>query len=178
MMITACSSQEVENCNSLPCETAMNAKHKIVQIAGILAIAIGSLFSLNVLLRLALSHFENAWAFVDGLLGIAVGAYGIRVGVRAIRYSRGQPRRPGFGWGRILFGTVVLYSSAVEHFHLFAVHHFIEPLEASNPAQAEGMKVGEIMGVIICTWLIVSGIRAGFRKPELKAEIDAAQPHA
>lgn len=156
----------------------MDAKHRTLQVAGILSIAIGSLFSLNVLLKLALGYFVNAWDFVSGLLGVAAGAYAIRVGLRAIRYSRGQPRRPGFGWGRILLGTVVLYSSAVEYFQLFAVRHIIKPLEASNPAQAEGMKMGQIVVLLICIWLIVSGIRAGFRKPELKPEIDAAQPHA
>ncbi len=156
----------------------MDAKHRILQVAGILAIVIGALFSLNVLVRLALGHFENGWDFVSDLLGVAVGAYIIRVGLRAIQYSRGQPKLSGFGWGRILLGTLVLYSSAVEYFHLFAVHQFIKPLEASNPAQAEGMKIGQIVVMLICIWLIVSGIRAGFRKLELKPEISAAKPHA
>ena len=103
------------------------------------------------------------WVFLGYLRFLALALYLFNVGQRAIANAKGHRRpRMRLGWGRILFGAIFLYSSAVDHFHLIPGRGF-KHLEPTNQTQAVAMKATAILIALGCILLIFSGIWKGFR---------------
>ncbi len=140
-----------------------------MQILGCLAIAVGCV--LVMILIGGLTSFRNVsfWMAFGNLLFAAVAAYLIYLGRRALSFARGKPLpKARFGWGRILLGTVLLFSSANDHLHLLSTHTAIKRLEPSNQTQAVAMNVTAVVIAVGCVVMIISGIWIGVRRQVIK----------
>jgi len=148
----------------------MDMRHRGIQILGCLAIIAGCLVGLRLIRGLIVGHIANFWMLLGDVLFAALAVYLVYVGRRGLAFAKGQPRpKPRFGWGRILLGAILLFSSANSHFHLFPTRTVIKPLEPSNPTQAAAMDVTAIVIAIGCIILIVSGIWIGVRRQVVKS---------
>jgi hypothetical protein len=97
------------------------------------------------------------------LLFLALCVYLFNLGRRALLLAKGFPQpKPRFGWGRILLGSIFLYSNAVRHFHLIPAR--FKPLQPSNDVEAVSMNITEGVLFIGCLLLIFSGIWRGLRR--------------
>jgi hypothetical protein len=102
------------------------------------------------------------------LLFFALAIYLFSVGRRALSIASGTPRpKARFGWGRMLLGAILLFSSANSHFHLLPTRTVIKPLEPSNPTQAAAMNVTAIVIATGCIILIFWGIWIGVRRRQV-----------
>ena len=147
----------------------MDLRHRSIQILGCLAIALGCLLGLILIGSLAIGHIANFWMLLVHLLFAAVAVYLIYLGVRGLAFAHGKPLpKARFGWGRILLGAVLLFSSANDHFHLLSSHTAIKRLEASNPTQAVAMNITAIVIAVGCVIMIFSGIWIGVRREVVK----------
>jgi hypothetical protein len=109
------------------------------------------------------------WIVLGYLLFLGFAIYMFAVGRRTLSTARGSPQKPTrFGWGRIVLGTVLLYGSAVDHFHLMPAGP-IKRMEPANETQAVAMTVTTIVLALAWVALILSGLWRGFR-----AHADAA----
>jgi hypothetical protein len=103
------------------------------------------------------------WILLGYLLFVALAIYLFDVGRPALSIAKGCPRpKARFGWGRILLGSIFLYSSSVDHFHLISAPG-VNHLESTNETEALGMTVTAIVIALGCILLIVSGMWRGFR---------------
>jgi len=68
----------------------VDAKHRIVQLLGITGLLSGSFFGLLVLRGLILRRVADAWGAMDLIFAFAFAAYLLSVGIRAMRWARGQ----------------------------------------------------------------------------------------
>ena len=137
----------------------MDLKRYAIQFSGWLALIAG--YGLALLLirgvfigitrGFGAARFQAIWIVVAYLLYLAVAVYFFTLGRRALSIAKGTPRaRVRFGWGRIVLGTTLLYSSAVVHFHLIPVHGGIKRMDV-------------IIMASVCCVVILSGIWRGFR---------------
>ena len=150
----------------------MDAKHGGIRVLGWLALIIGYGLAL-VLIRgvfLGITRGFRAdrsqvlWNVIGYLLFLALAAYPLTVGRRALSLAKGSPQtRMRFGWSRIVLGAILLYSFAVDHFHLIPVHRTVRHLEPTNETQAVAMKLTAIALAMGCVVLILSGVWRGFR---------------
>ena len=101
------------------------------------------------------------------MLFLALAVYLFEVGRHALAIAR-------FGWGRIIMGSIVLYSSAVDHCDLVPALGF-KHLEPANETQALGMKFTAIIISLGCILLIFSGVWRGFRPH--RTSPPAKRPH-
>jgi hypothetical protein len=147
----------------------MDLRHRSIQILGCLAIAVGCLLALSLIGGLAtFGHIANFWMLLGHLLFAAVAVYLIYLGLRGLAFAHGKPlSKPRFGWGRILLGAVLLFSSANDHFHLLSSHTAIKRLEPSNPTQAVAMNITAIVIAVGCVIMIFSGIWIGVRRRQV-----------
>jgi len=147
----------------------MDLRHRSIQILGCLAIALGCLLALILIGGLAIGHIVNFWMLLVHLLFAAVAVYLIYLGLRGLVFAHGKPLpKPRFGWGRILLGAVLLFSSANDHFHPLSSHTAIKRLEPSNPTQAVVMNITAIVIAVGCVIVIFSGIWIGVRRHLVK----------
>ena len=103
------------------------------------------------------------YGLLDHLLFLAFAVYLFTVGRRAISIAKGNPRRRmRFGWGRILLGTVLIFHAASTRFHLFPA----SVLEYEDHTQ--GADIAVCIGSL---FLVVSGIRKGFRRQTMQPEL-------
>ena len=137
----------------------MNAKHLGIRLLGWLAFVAGFAVAAAQLRILILGHITNGWMLLGEVPVAAFAAYLFYIGRRAVLIGKGQqPPKARFGYGRILLGVWLIFSSSNAHLHLFPTRQGIRPLEPSNPTQAVAMDETEIAIFIGCIVLIVSGI--------------------
>lgn len=114
------------------------------------------------------------WIVLAYLLFCALAVYLFNVGRRAISTAKGSPRpKARFGWGRMLLGTLLIFSAASNHFHIFPERHFVKQLEYKNQMQAAAGNVTTIAIYIGFVFLILSGIWKGFRRQTIKPDLDS-----
>ena len=150
----------------------MDAKHRGIQILGWLSITVGFGLALALIRGIFIGitrgfgagRSQAFWILLGYLVFLALALYLFDVGRRAISIAKGCPRpKARFGWGRILLGSIFLYSSVVDHFHLIPARGF-KHLEPTNETQAVVMKVTAIVISLGCVLLILSGMWRGFRR--------------
>src|SRR6266704_1169717 len=148
---------------------SLNIKSGVILVFSCLAAFVGCLVAIVTIRALALRRITNVWMLVGELLLAALAAYLIYVGQRGMGYARGRPqRKTRFGWGRIIVGALLLFSSANAHFHLIrSTRAVIRPLAPSNAAHA-ALNVPAFAIAIGCIILIFSGFWSGFRRKALK----------
>lgn len=138
----------------------VDAKHRIVQLLGIAALAGGGWFGLLSLRVLVLRQVADAWGAMDLIFAFAFAAYLVSVGIRAMRWAKGQ-RTAGSAkvkWGRLFLGSLLIFIEARNRFHPPA-----NLLRPSNEAQAMAMNATAIAVVILGAWLVVSGVISRFK---------------
>lgn len=112
------------------------------------------------------------WIVLGYLLFLALAVYLFTLGRRALAVAEGSPQpRWRFGWGRIILGTILLYSSAVIHFHLIPIRQRIKPLEPANETQALAMEATAIVIALGCIALVLSGVLRGIRSYRTDASV-------
>jgi len=156
----------------------MNAKRIGIQVLGWLALVVGYGLALLLIRGVYIGatrgfgggRFQALWVVLGYLLFLGFAAYLFTLGRRALSVAKGSPRpRARFGWGRITVGTIWLYSSAVEHFHLMPVRQRIKPLEPTNETQAVAMKATAVLIALGCVALVLSGVWRGIRPRRMDA---------
>ena len=149
----------------------MDARHRGIQILGWLSVVAGSGLVLLQIRGIVIgitrgfgaSRSQAFWILFASLLFLALAVYLFDVGLRALSIAKGSPRsKARFGWGRIILGSIVLYTSAVDRFDLIPAFGF-KHLEPANETQALGMKFTAIVITLGCVLLLFSGIWRGFR---------------
>lgn len=106
---------------------------------------------------------QALWIVLGYLLFLGLAVYIFTLGRRTLSIAKGSPPPPTrFGWGRIVLGTILLYGSAVDHWHLMPAGP-IKRMEPANETQAVAMTVTTIVLVLACVALILSGLWRGFR---------------
>lgn len=147
----------------------MDARHRGIQIFGWLAVIAGYGLALMLIRGIfiwvtrGLFAGRALWILLDHLLFLAFAVYLFTVGRRAISIAKGNPRRRmRFGWGRILLGTVLIFHAASTRFHLFPA----SVLEYEDHTQ--GADIAVCIGSL---FLVVSGIRKGFRRQTMQPEL-------
>jgi hypothetical protein len=144
------------------------------QILGWLAIIAGCGLAILLVRVLIVGHIVNFWNLVGDMLLAAVAAYLLSIGWRAICFAKGQPiAKARFGWGRMLFGACLLFSTANTQFHLVPIKTIVRPLEYSNPAQAAAGNLTTIAICIGCAFLILWGIWKGFQPRSVNPHFDS-----
>ena len=155
----------------------MDATRRGIQILGWLSVVVGYGLALLLIRGIFIGitrgfgagRSQAPWIFFGYLLFFALAVYLFTVGRRAISISKGSPRRRArFGRGRILLGSIVLWSFVVDQFHLVPVRRF-KHLGPTNETQAVAMKVTTIVIVSGCILVIFSGIWRGFRSHRTSA---------
>lgn len=108
---------------------------------------------------------QALWIILAYLVFLVLGVHLFALGRRTLAMAKGSPYPPArFGWGRIVLGTVVLYSSAVDHFHLMPEGP-IRRVAPANETEAAAMGVTAIVIATVCVALILSGLWRGLRHP-------------
>ena len=139
----------------------MDLRHRSVQALGAAAMLCGAVFDLLVIRTLAFRHVEDIWGWEDLLFAAAFAAYLFWVGVRAMRWARGEIpiTLVRIKWGRIFLGSLLVYNE-IKNF----LHPAANLLRPSNSTQAQAMKATEIGFAVLGVYLIVSGVIPQFRK--------------
>jgi len=152
----------------------MTARLRGIQILGWLSLIAGYGLALllirGIVIRMARgfggASFQAFWSVLGDLLIFGIAFYLAHLGRRALLIAKGRSRTgTRFGWGRILLGTIFLYNSAVDHFHLLPPGPpgpFKIP-EASNQWEADTMDVTAVVIALGCVVMILSGIWRGLR---------------
>jgi hypothetical protein len=117
----------------------MDARHRSIQIMGWLSVVAGYGLALLLLRGVFLGitrgfgadRAQAPWIFLAYLLFFALAVYLFNVGRSALSIAKGSPRpKARFGWGRMLLGTIFLFSYASQHFRLIPAR--FNGLEPSN----------------------------------------------
>jgi hypothetical protein len=151
----------------------MDAKHRTVQILGFVALVFGALFNVLLIRALLLGRMAGGWFGIDALLAFGVAFYFLSLGVRGLRWTKGQGIGgvPKVKWGRVLLGAIIINSSIDTTLHPAA-----NMFQASNDAQAAGMKFAAVTIGLFGVWLIVSGILARFKARPQNAQVTEISP--
>jgi hypothetical protein len=149
----------------------MDARHRSIQILGWLSIIAGYGLALLLIRGIFIgitrgfgaNRFQAFWVLLGYLIFFALAVYLFTVGRRLASIAKASPRpRARLGWGRILLGTIFLYGSAVNYFHIIparGLRHF----DPTNELRGVTMKVAAIVIASGCILLIFSGMWRGFR---------------
>jgi hypothetical protein len=147
----------------------VDLRHRGIQIAGFLSVVCGCGFAFLLIRIFVVGHVASAWMLLGDLLLVALVAYLVYIGRRAIFYGKGKPLPAArFGWGRMLLGAGLIFSAANTYFHLFPTRPLPKALEYENATQAAAGNVTTIAICIGCVFLILSGIWRGFRQQAVK----------
>ncbi len=149
----------------------MDARRRGIHILGWLSVVAGYGLALLLIRGIFLGITRGFRAGRSQVFGIVLGyllffalaVYLFNVGQRALSIAKGRPR-PGarFGWGCIVLGSIFLYGSANDHFHLIPAGG-VKHLEAANETQAVAMTVTAILVALGCILLVFSGMWKGLR---------------
>jgi len=138
----------------------LDAKHRLAQIGAILALLAGSVGGFALLGGLFRHHPANVWDALDVSFALALAAYLVFVGNRALRWAVGQPAPAAqIKWGRALLGVWLIFTQAKNHFHPPA-----NLLKPSNETEAAGMHVAA--AIIVATGVLL--IAYGLKSPVLR----------
>jgi hypothetical protein len=144
--------------------TPVDAKQRLAQIGAIVALLVGSVGGFALLGGLFRHRPANVWDALDVSFALALAAYLVFVGNRALRWAFGQPAPAAhIKWGRTLFGAWLIFTEVKNHFHPAA--NFLKP---SNEIEAAGMNVAAAIIVAIGVLLIVAGLRSQVRRLFIK----------
>lgn len=153
----------------------MDARHRGIQIFGWLSVIAGYCLALLLIRGIFIGitqgfagHPNAFWVVLGYLLSFALAVYLFTVGRRAISIAKGSPRpRARIGWGRMLFGALLIFSAATAQFDLLPLRHFVRRQEHQNHTDATARNVTAIAIYIGCGFLIVSGLRraSGDKQP-------------
>ena len=155
-----------------PATFRMNTKRLGIQVLGWLALVVGYGLALLLIRGVYLGttrgfgagRSQALWIVLGYLLFLGLAIYLFTLGRRTLSVAKGSPRpKVRFGWGRIILGTIFLYSSAVSHFHLIPVRQRINQLAPTNETQAVAMKATAILLAVGCIALVLSGVWRGIR---------------
>jgi hypothetical protein len=138
----------------------LDFKHRIAQILGVAAVVGGTLRGL--LYLRGFTNVRDVWGVTGQIVGLAFAVYLVSVGIRSMRWAKGETRTktPRIIWGRALIGTTLTFTNIENRFH--PAPHLLKP---SNEGEAAGMVFAEVASTVLGAWLIVSAIRARFKKP-------------
>jgi hypothetical protein len=141
----------------------MDAKHRSVQILGILTFIVGTLYALWSLAAFFVAFLPDIWLILTRVLNLAVGVYLIWAGIRMFRWAKGLPslQTGRVKWGRVLLGSLFTFNAIKTHLHPAPSADVVQPI---NQVQAEAMLAIYIAIAILGACLIISGVVAGFRK--------------
>jgi len=103
---------------------------------------------------------QALWEITGRALVFAVSTYLVITGLRMINPAVIPPAR--FGWGKILFGMLMLHSQIGTHFH-WNPDGPIPLMKANNAGEAAGMRFASALFNCLWIYLIYRGVRAGFR---------------
>jgi hypothetical protein len=70
------------------------------------------------------------------------------------------PEKKSFTWWKIILGLLLLWTTLTR---LFAPQ--TRPFQPTNSAQGLGMFMVDCVIILLGGWLVMSGVRAGLRKP-------------
>jgi uncharacterized membrane protein SirB2 len=110
-------------------------------------------------------RYQAFWIVLGYLLFLALAVYLFIVGRGALLIAKGSPKpRARFGWGRMVAGAILLYSFAVDHFHLIPARRLkhLEAMQPTNETQLVAAKVTVIVIALASTALMLSGVWRGF----------------
>src|SRR6266576_4122531 len=107
---------------------------------------------------------RTIWNLAGMVLFASLVAYMVFSGLRMISPKLVSAFR--FGWGRIIFGSLVLWATAGSYFHGLSDGP-LPVLQPTNPTQAVSMKVTEAVACLVSVYLVLAGFRAGFSQREL-----------
>lgn len=160
----------------------MDTKRRAKQVFGGVMVLVGCVSLLRILGALIFGHIANSWASVGLALNLwnigtlvlltSLGVYFVCAGLRWINPQLIKP--PRFGWGKIIFGSLMLFSQVGSHYHLVPEGP-LPILKPSNPTEAVSMQVTGIAISLVCVYLIFRGIRAGFARRESQLDIPPPQ---
>jgi hypothetical protein len=141
---------------------AMARRSQLMQVTRVLvgllfAVVGGYIFFLQ-LGRLLRGNLDG-WGYGDIIIGFVLGAYLLATGV-LMTYRSGDDsyrNRPRVRWGMVVFGAVLLYIQAKQHFQPTP-----ELLKADNVSQAQGMVLATLILMVLAIFLIFWGFYSRF----------------
>lgn len=137
---------------------AVDPKHRLARVAGILLLLIGALGGFALLGGLVRHRPANIWDAADFSFALAFAAYVVYIGSRISRWGTGQTMSEvRIKWGRVLLGVWLIFVQAKNYFHPGNL------LAPGSPGEALGMHIAEILITFGAMALIFSGLR-----PELQ----------
>jgi hypothetical protein len=147
----------------------MDAKHRSVQILGILTLILGAFYGLFALAAFFEGSLSDIWLLLTRLLNLAVGAYLIWAGIRMVRWAKGLPslQTGRVKWGRVLLGSLFAFNAIKTHLHPPPSADFLQP---ANQVEAQAMLAIYIAIAILGASLAISAVVAGFRDPARNEE--------
>lgn len=120
----------------------MDIKKRMAQAFGIIAIVSGSAFGLLMIGALAVLAYrvvEDLWVFLTLILSLGLAAAClISIGIRAMRWSKGQARPSGdrIKWERMVVGIWVLFCAGIGYFqpstYLPPCQHLLDSFSTLN----------------------------------------------
>ena len=150
---------------------SMDFKHRVIQIAGFLAIIVGCCFGLILIRLLVLGNVVSAEALMNVLFLSALGGYLLYVGVRAMSFAKGKLRpKPRIRWGGILVASWFFYSSVLDYVDPSALKGPIKTFGPTNEAQAMGYNTARALFLIGSVCWICWEFGKGFRKGNADAK--------
>jgi hypothetical protein len=143
----------------------MNAKQVGLLVLGVVEVLVAGWIGLLIITSTIAERPRNGWMVTSELFVLALGGYLLHVGIRAISAAVGRPRpKMRFGWGRVVIGSFVIYSSVLDYFGVSSTGGVLKRMQPENQTQAQAMHVTQIAGLIFCAGLVFSGIWQGLRK--------------
>jgi hypothetical protein len=158
----------------------MDMKHRAKQACGIFLVLLGCAQAVRVF-----RNIDNLWKIdkltiyswrIGSLVLLAsFSAYFICTGLRMVNPMLIKPFR--FGWGKILFGSTMLFTQVASHYHLVPEEGPFSNLKPSNAGEAVGWEVAAMAMSVLALYLIYRGIRAGFyQRKSLPTQIISSPP--
>lgn len=133
---------------------AVDAKHRLARVAGILLLLIGSLGGFALLGGVARHRPASIWDAADFSFALALAAYVVYIGSRTFRWGTGQSMSEArIKLGRLLVGVWLIFVQAKSSFHPGSL------LTPTSPGEAQGMHIAEILITFVGIALIFSGLR-------------------
>jgi len=155
----------------------------VALIFGFLFGALGTWNLIDIANGITVNHVFDIW-FVIGrfwIFGLAV--YLIFVGLRKISIHNpvSHSTISRIGWGRVIVGTYLIYSTLLNHFR--SVPNGIPMLQPSNETRAMAMKATDnvltVLIPLLGAYLAVAGVRKGFKQSDkVEPNIDSASESA